>query len=435
MFFLQLCIVLFFIWAGARLGGIGIGLMGAAGVLVLTWGMGLPAGSIPVDVILIIATVITCIGVLQIAGGLDWLIVRAERLLRNNPKHINIIGPVITYLLTLGAGTGMTAFSVLPVIADVAKSQDIKPTSALALSAVASQVAITASPISAAVVFFSGILEPLGVSYLELLAIVIPSSLGAVILISVIVNMLPSKPLSQDEGYQQRVKDGLVEDYKAEKITVADGAGRAVGIFMLAVATIITYASAISDKIGLITNPPLSRDEAIMAIMLTAAGIIMMLSKVEPEKVISASTFKSGMTAIICIIGVAWLGSTFIAAHIDTIKESSGALLQSHSWLLAVALFGASMLLYSQASTTKVLMPAALAIGVSPLAAIAAFPCVSALFVLPTYPTLIASCQFDTTGCTKVGNYVFDHPFILPGTAILVTAVIFGYGMGGIVLG
>jgi anaerobic C4-dicarboxylate transporter DcuA len=85
------------------------------------------------------------------------------------------------------------------------------------------------------------------------------------------------------------------------------------------------------------------------------------------------------------------------------------------------------MLLYSQAATTKALMPAALALGVSPVSAIASFAAVGSLFVLPTYPTLLAAVEFDDTGSTRIGKYVFDHPFLVPGVTTIATAVLLGF--------
>ena len=168
--------------------------------------------------------------------------------------------------------------------------------------------------------------------------------------------------------------------------------------------------------------------------MLSAAALITLFCKVEAKNILNAATFKSGMSACICVLGVAWLGTTFVTAHLEEINVVAGNLLESKPWLLAVVLFFASMLLYSQAATTKALMPAALALGVSPLAAVASFAAVSALFVLPTYPTLLAAVEFDDTGSTRIGKYVFDHPFIIPGVVTITSAVILAFIFGGIIL-
>ncbi|KVX02876.1 MULTISPECIES: anaerobic C4-dicarboxylate transporter [Shewanella] len=433
MIILEIIIVLGAIYLGARMGSMGIGFAGGVGVLILTAGLGLTPGTIPIDVILIIMSVITAIAAMQVSGGMDYLVSLAEKLLRKHPKQITFLAPVVTYFMTLFAGTGHTAFSTLPVIAEVAKEQGIRPSRPLSIAVVASQVAITASPISAAVVFFSGILEPLGVDYLVLLAVCIPSTFLACMVGAVVANLM-GKPLAEDPIYQDRLAKGLIKKRGATQINIKDGAKRSVVIFLMAIAAVMIYATAISDKVGLIVNPVLPRDSAIMVIMLTAAAAITIFCKLDASEISNAATFKSGMSACVCVLGVAWLGDTFVANHIDEIKDLAGTLLQSQPWLLSVTLFFASMLLYSQGATTKALMPAALAIGVSPLTAVASFAAVSALFVLPTYPTLLAAVEMDDTGSTRIGKAVFNHPFLIPGVVTIATSVALAFLFGGMII-
>nr|WP_319396266.1 anaerobic C4-dicarboxylate transporter [uncultured Desulfobacter sp.] len=435
MWIIELAVVLIFIWLGARIGSIGIGFAGGFGVLVLAVVFGLAPGSIPTDVILIIMGVIAAIAAMQEAGGLDYLVQIAEKVLKSNPKYITFLAPVVTYVMTLFAGTGHTAFSTLPVIAEVAKREGIRPSRPLSIATVASQIAITASPISAAVVFFSGELEKFGVDYVQLLMISIPSSFIAVMLGALITNFI-GKDLDKDPVYQELLAKGLVKMDTGEKQAkvLPPEAKRSVIIFGIAIVCVVFYATAISSTVGLITDPVLERDHAIITFMLAAATLITLLCKVEAKNILDAATFKSGMSACICVLGVAWLGTTFVAAHLDEINVFAGNLLESKPWLLAVVLFFAAMLLYSQAATTRALMPAALALGISPVAAIASFAAVSALFVLPTYPTLLAAVEFDDTGSTRIGKYVFDHPFIIPGSLTIFFAVILGFVFGGMIL-
>ena len=435
MWIVELLVVLFFIWFGARLGSIGIGYAGGFGVLVLSVVFGLKPGDIPFDVILIIMGVIAAIAAMQEAGGLDYLVQVAARVLKKNPKYITFLAPVVTYWMTLFAGTGHTAFLALPVIAEVAKKEGIRPSRPLAIGTVASQIAITASPISAAVIFFASALEPFGVDYVKLLLIAIPSTFIACMLGAVVTNFM-GKDLKDDPVYQDRLAKGLVKQPSdsAEQKALPPGAKRAVLIFALAIICVVFYATAISPTVGLIKKPVLARDHAIISFMLAAASLIALLCKVNVNNIVNQSTFKSGMSACICVLGVAWLGTTFVSAHLKEINVVAGDLLASKPWMLAVVLFFAAMLLYSQAATTKALMPVALALGVTPGAAIAAFSAVSALFVLPTYPTLLAAVEFDDTGSTRIGKYVFDHPFLIPGTLTIIFAVILGYVFAGIII-
>lgn len=433
MWVLQLIVVLLAIYIGARLGSIAIGYAGGLGVLILCLLLGMKPGTIPMDVILIIMSVIAAIAAMQMAGGLDYMVKVAEKFLRKHPKQITVLAPFVTYMMTLLAGTGHTAYSTLPVIAEVAKEQGIRPSRPLSIAVVASQIAITASPISAAVVFVSGALEKYHVGYLELLAIAIPTTLVACLLTAVLCNFL-GKELKDDPIYQERLAQGLVTLRGEQELVIQPFAKQSVWIFMFTIVAVVVYATLISDKVGIIQHPTLPRNEAIMTFMLTAATVIAWFGKLNTSQILNAPTFKSGMSACICVLGVAWLGDTFISGHIDEIKGFASALLSQYPWMLAVVFYFASMLLYSQAATAKALLPAALTLGFSPLTAIASFPAVSALFVLPTYPTLLAAVEMDDTGSTRIGKFVFNHPFIIPGTVAIALSVIFGFVVGSLVL-
>lgn len=468
MIVVEFLVVLGAIFLGARLGGIAIGFAGGLGVLVLA-ALGLTPGELPLDVIAIIVAVITAIAAMQVAGGMNYLVQLAERVLRRNPKHLTFLAPLITYLMTLMAGTGLTAFATMPVITEVAKEHNIRPSRPLSIAVVASQIAITASPISAAVVFLSTALEGQGVDYLDLLAVAIPSTFLACMATAAIMMLLDklrgSTALDTHPEYLRRraagtlagpstglvpdppggsspspaaspVGDVLVQTVQPPVVEVVQPAAskRSVLIFLGGLVAVLGYATAISEKVGLITEPVMTRDAAIISIMLSVATLIVVACRVQPGEILSASTFKSGMSASICVLGVAWLGTTFVTAHEQEITDVAGDLLTEQPWTLAVVLFFASALLYSQAATTKALLPTALAIGVSPLAAIAAFPAVSALFVLPTYPTLLAAVEMDDTGTTQIGKYVFNHPFLVPGVINISIAVALGFFFGSLIL-
>lgn len=433
MIWVQLLTVLLFIYLGARLGGIAIGFMGGMGVVALAL-LGLKPGAIPFDVISVIMSVIITIAAIQVAGGMDYLVKVAEKVLRKNPKYITFLAPTVTYFMTVLAGTGHTAFSTLPVITEVAKEQGIRPSRPLSIAVIASQTAITASPISAAVVFLSASLEKqFGLSYLQLLGIWIPTTYAACMVTAIICNFL-GKDLKDDPVYQERLAKGLITMRGEMNIEIKPYAKRSVIIFLIAILIVMLYATAISKTVGLIENPILSRDNAIISFMLATAAIITLACKVDTSNITNTATFKSGMSAVICVLGVAWLGNTFVEGHIDQIKAVSAEFLQQYPWSLAVILFFASTLLYSQAATAKALYPTALLLGVSPEAAIAAFAAVSALFILPTYPTLIAAVEMDDTGSTRIGKYIFNHPFLIPGVITIVLAVTFGFLMAGLVL-
>ena len=438
MFILQVIVLLGSIFIGIRLGGIAIGYAGGIGVIVLGLCLGMSPGAIPWDVILIIMAVIAAISAMQLAGGLDYLVKIAETILRSNPKYINYLAPTVTYFLTILAGTGHTAFSMLPVIVEVAKGQNIKPSVPLSIAVVSSQIAITASPVSAAVVYMTGVLEPLGWSYPLLLAIWIPTTFIGCMITAFIMTKFSNLDLSKDPIYQQRLAQGLVEAPKAQSnVELKSGAKLSVLIFLIGVLFVVLYATAIS-KIGgesvLIENVIVGRDAAIMSIMLTVATFIVIFCKIEPGKIPDTSVFKSGMVACVCVLGVAWLGNTFVGGYTEQIGDLSSTLIRNAPFLLAVAYFFASTLLYSQAATAKAITPVVVAaLGISAAdpsnsyMIVASFAAVSALFVLPTYPTLLGAVQMDDTGSTRIGKYIFNHAFLIPGILAIFFSVALGF--------
>ncbi|EAH9987803.1 anaerobic C4-dicarboxylate transporter [Campylobacter upsaliensis] len=433
MVILELIVLLGAIFVGIRLGGIAIGYAGGLGVVILSLVLGMKPGSIPWDVILIIAAAIAAISAMQQAGGLDYMVRVVEKLLRANPRFINYLAPACGWLLTILAGTGNAVFSLMPVVVDVAKSQNIRPSAPLSLMVVSSQIGITASPVSAAVVYMSGVLEGFGWNYPTLIGIWIVTTFIACMATAFIVSLITPLDLSKDPVYQERLKAGLVKD--AGEIlhgTDKPGAKLSVGIFLFTILAVVLYATAISNNIKWIDPVIMPRDAAIMSFLLTAAALITWLCKVEPGKILDTSVFKSGMTACVCVFGVAWLGNTFVAGHEQAIKDVAGEWVKQTPALLAVAFFFASMLLYSQAATAKAITPVIIsALGIATVAdsgmLVACFAAVSALFVLPTYPTLLGAVQMDDTGSTRIGKFIFNHAFFLPGVLAIAIAVALGF--------
>lgn len=435
MVILQIIVLLGAIYIGVRLGGIGIGYAGGAGVLVLGLCLGMKPGNIPWDVILIIASVIAAISAMQLAGGLDYLVQIAERILRSNPKYINYLAPIVTYVLTIFAGTGHTAVSMIPVIVEVAKGQKIRPVVPLSIAVVSSQIAITASPVSAAVIYMSGVLEGFGWSYPALLGIWIVTTFIGCMLTSFVMTLCSNMNLDSDPVYKDRLAKGLVKAVSDEtKTQLKPYAKRSVLIFLIGVVCVVLYASAISPAVGLIKPVVVPRDAAIMSLMLLVGTLITVLCKIEIGKIADCSVFKSGMVACVCVLGVAWLGDTFVSGHINEIKTLAASTVTAYPALLAVVFFIAAMLLYSQAATAKAITPAIVAaLGITAAnpgdsyMLVACFAAVSALFVLPTYPTLLGAVQMDDTGTTRIGKWVFNHAFFMPGLLAIVFSVALGF--------
>jgi anaerobic C4-dicarboxylate transporter DcuA len=436
MILLECLLVLSALYLGTRIGSIGIGLASGFGLLFLIL-LGLKPGSIPFDVIQMIMAVTVAIAAMQAAGGMHYLVERIESLLKHQPQRIMFLAPLITYSMTLLTGTGYMTLALLPVIIETAKGQGITPSRPLSLAVVASQIAVTASPLSAAVLVVASLIKPFGIHYLQLLMIVIPTTLAAVILTSALFSRLggPAAPRNQPTISPAYPGDGHPAPLNNRCQPAPHYYGkRSVRLFFLGIIMVIGYAILISDPVGWIQDPALTRPQAIIIAMLSVATMITLCCRVEGKTILTSDTFTAGMSACICILGVAWLGDTLISNHIDVIQKVAGAWLINYPWLLAVILFFAATLLYSQAATAKALLPAALAIGVSPSTVVASFAAVSALFVLPTYPTLLAAVAMDDTGSTRIGRYLLNHPFFLPGIVVIILSVLLSFLLIQVVL-
>ena len=414
---LQLAFVLTAIIIGARLGGIGLGVMGGVGLGILTFAFGLQPTAPPIDVMLMIAAVISAASCMQAAGGLDYMVKLAEKLLRKNPSHVTILSPIVTYLFTFVAGTGHVAYSVLPVIAEVATETKIRPERPLGIAVIASQQAITASPISAATVALLGLLAGFDITLFDILKITIPATIIGV-LVGALFSMKVGKELVDDPEYQKRLAEGY---FNSKKIEIKDVHNRrnamiSVLIFILATAFIVFFGSFDGMRPTFLIDGEtvtLGMWAIIQNVKLSAAALILLITK-------------TGMQAVIAIFGIAWMGDTFLQGNMGQLTESIEGLVRQMPWLFGIALFIMSILLYSQAATVRALMPLGIALGISPYMLIAMFPAVNGYFFIPNYPTVVAAINFDRTGTTKIGKYVLNHSFMMPGLVSTVVAIALG---------
>lgn len=426
---LQLLIVLIAIIIGARLGGIGLGVMGGIGLALLIFVFGLQPTAPPIDVMLMIVAVISAASCMQAAGGLDYMVKLAEKVLRKNPSHVTILSPIVTYLFTFIAGTGHVAYSVLPVIAEVARETKIRPERPLGIAVIASQQAITASPISAATVALLGLLP--GVTLFDIMVITVPATLVGV-LVGAFCSMKVGKELLDDPEYQRRLKEGLVGDdsVKTADVANANKAKWSVIIFLMATLLIVLFGSIselrptfmVEGKAVMMDMPAI-----IEILMLSAAALILLFLRIDGIEAVKGSVFPAGMQAVIAIFGIAWMGDTFIKGNIEQLTGSIESIVQSMPWLFGLALFVMSILLYSQAATVRAIVPLGLALGISPYLLIAMFPAVNGYFFIPNYPTVVAAINFDRTGTTGIGKYVLNHSFMMPG--LVATGVAITTGM------
>ena len=423
---IQLLIVLLCIIVGARLGGIGLGVMGGLGVALLTFVFGLQPTSPPVDVMLMIAAVISAASCMQAAGGLDYMVKVAERLLRKHPQYITILAPLVTYTFTFLAGTGHVAYSVLPVIAEVARETKIRPERPLGIAVIASQQAITASPISAATVALLGLLAGFDITLFDILKISVPATLVGV-LVGALASMRVGKELVDDPEYKRRLDAGMLAK-DAVQVTGALSKKRAVAsvLLFLAATLLIVLFGSIEKLRPVFDGSAVGMPLIIEMIMLATAALILLLTKTDGAKAVQGSVFSAGMQAVVAIFGIAWMGDTFINGNIVELKGAVEGVVTEMPWLFGLALFVMSILLYSQAATVRAIVPLGVALTISPMMLIALFPAVNGYFFIPNYPTLVAAINFDSTGTTRIGKWVLNHSFMLPGMVATVVSIAVG---------
>ena len=430
MLFLQLLVVLVAIIIGARLGGIGLGVMGGVGLAILSFVFGLQPTAPPIDVMLMIAAVIAAASCMQAAGGLEYMVKVAEHILRRNPAKVTILSPIVTYLFTFIAGTGHIAYSVLPVIAEVARETKIRPERPLGIAVIASQQAITASPISAATVALLGLLAGFDISLFDILKVTVPATLIGV-LVGAFCSMKVGKELEDDPEYQRRLKEGMIEEVTQESTRIENlsKARISVLIFLFATFLIVLFGSIDSLRPSFEVNGQvtmLNMPSIIEIIMLSTAAVILLVCRIDGIKAVQGNIFPAGMQAVIAIFGIAWMGDTFIAGNLEQLKGSIEQVVQSMPWLFGVALFVMSILLYSQAATIRAVVPLGIALGISPLLLIALFPAVNGYFFIPNYPTVVAAINFDRTGTTRIGKYILNHSFMMPGLVATIVSIVIG---------
>ncbi len=429
MFLIEFLIVLGCILIGARIGGIGLGVMGGIGLAILSFGFGMQPTSPPIDVMLMIMAVVAAAASMQAAGGLDYLIKIATHILHRNPRHITFIAPVVTYFFTMMAGTGHVAYSVLPVIAEVSRRSGIRPERPLSMAVIASQFAIVASPIAAAVVALVAFLEPQGITLTDVLMITIPSTILGLACACLFVNKIGVE-LKDDPEYQRRLQDPEFRAEMEQEVSVADieitpQSKKSVALFLFG-AIIVVVMGALPSLRPQFNGSPMGMAHTIEIVMLSIAALIILLCKPNGNAISQGSVFHAGMRAIVAIFGIAWLGDTFIGGHGAMVKEAVSGLVEVAPWTFAFALFALSVMVNSQGATTAVLVPVAITLGLPPAVIIAVFVAVNGYFFIPNYGPIIASIDFDRTGTTRIGKYIFNHSFMILGLLSMVFSIGFG---------
>lgn len=438
---IQLLVVLGALWVGSRYGSLALGAISGIGLAILVFGFGLKPGTPPTDVIYIIIAAVTCAGMLQASGGMDWMIQIAERMLRKHPDRITFLAPLCTFFLTVLVGTGHVVYTLMPIICDIALKKGIRPERPCGVASIASQVGITCSPIAAAVVAFASISAKNGfeVTNLQIIMVTIPACLCG-LMAAAAASYRRGKDLDKDPVFQARLKDPVQYAYiYGSNATTLDkkispSAKRAVYVFLLALGIIVVFSLTQMFGINLLPEfetdkgvKPLAMNLVIQIIMITAAALMIIFCKAEPKKAVGGAVWQSGMVAVVAIYGIAWLADTYFSNYMTEMQAMLEGLVEAYPWTIALAFFAVSVLINSQGAVVVAMLPLAYSLGIDGVVLLGVLPSVYGYFFIPNYPSDIATVNFDRSGTTVIGKYLLNHSFMMPGLVCVITSTAVGY--------
>jgi anaerobic C4-dicarboxylate transporter DcuB len=432
---LQLCIVLGALWIGSRYGSLALGAISGIGLTILVLGFQMKPGTPPTDVIYIIIAAVTCAGVMQASGGMDWMIQISERLLRKHPQRITFLAPLCTFFLTVLVGTGHVVYTLMPIICDIALKKGIRPERPCAVASIASQVGITCSPIAAAVVAFVSISNEngFGVTIPQVLMVTLPACIIGLI-VAAAASYNRGLDLDKDPAFQAKLKDPEQRNYiYGESTTSLDkeiptSARRAVYIFLGAIAAIVLFA-AVPELLPVYDTGRLKMSIVIQIIMITAAALMIIFCKASPKKAVSGAVWQSGMVAVVAIYGIAWLADTYFSNYIQEIQIMLEGVVARYPWSIAFVFFLVSVLINSQGAVVVAMLPLAYQLGIPGEVLLGVLPSVYGYFFIPNYPSDIATVNFDRSGTTVIGKYLLNHSFMMPGMVCAVVSTLVAYGL------
>lgn len=437
---LQLLIVLGALWVGSRYGSLALGAISGIGLAILVFCFQMKPGTPPTDVIYIIVAAVTCAGIMQASGGMDWLIQIAERLLRRHPERITFFAPICTFFLTVLVGTGHVVYTLMPIICDIALKKGIRPERPCAVASIASQVGITCSPIAAAVVAFVSISNANGfnITIPQVLMITIPSCLVGLLAASA-ASFKRGLDLDKDPEFQAKLKDPEQYNYiygntetTLDRV-IPQSAKNSVFIFLGALAIIVMFA-IFPQFLPVFDGQRLKMNIVIQIVMIAAAAFMIIFCKASPKKAVAGAIWQSGMVAVVAIYGIAWLADTYFSNYIAEIQVMLEDIVQAYPWSIAFVFFLVSVLINSQGAVVVAMLPLAFKLGIAGPVLLGVLPSVYGYFFIPNYPSDIATVNFDRSGTTKIGRYLLNHSFMLPGMVCVIVSTIVAYMLAMIIM-
>ena len=427
---LQLLIVLGALWVGSRYGSLALGAISGIGLAILVFGFGMKPGTPPADVIYIIIAAVTCAGIMQASGGMDWLIQLAEKMLRKHPDRITFLAPLTTFFLTVLVGTGHVVYTLMPIICDIALKKGIRPERPCGVASIASQVGITCSPIAAAVVAFVSISNANGfdVTIPQVLMITIPACICG-LMAAAAASYKRGLDLDKDPVFQAKIADPEQRAYiYGNTATTLDreipqSAKNSVFIFLGALLMVVFFAIFLPK----LTYLHIKMNQVIQIIMITAAALMIIFCKASPKKAVAGPVWQSGMVAVVAIYGIAWMADTYFGNYMPQIQDMLDDIVTQYPWSIALVFFAVSVLINSQGAVVVAMLPLAYKLGIPGVVLLGVLPSVYGYFFIPNYPSDIATVNFDRSGTTVIGKYLLNHSFMMPGLICVTVSTLVAY--------
>ncbi len=479
-FVLEGLVVLGCILMGTRYSGVGVGLWGGLGVFVLVFIFREAPGEPPAGAVAIILAVVTTAAMMQAAGGIDWMVMVAAKVIESRPKQITLIAPLTAFAFSIGAGTSNILYPLLPVIYDVSYRNGIRPSRPMTVSVVQSGVALAASPVSAAMAAMLTLTDTDEYNFglTQILAVTVPSCIVGIVVTALVSSRL-GKDLADDPEVQEKIRAGLLPPIptaanaaarKAQPVGAgttdsaaasAPGASAGTGAAELPpepasahlTATKEGRNSAIAFLVGVVLivilglfedlrpsfdvegegSVPLDMTSTIVMVMFVVGVVILFLGHPSVKTVPDQPVFKAGMMSAIALFGIAWMTATFIAANEAIIVDTVGGWVNDYVFVFALAVFIVAALTTSQSTATRTMVPIGLAAGLPPGVLTGMWAGgIGGVYTLPTGGPQIAGANFDLSGTTKLGTKLVDHSYFVPMLVLSVTTVATGAAIGAI---
>ena len=429
----QLLIVFGALWLGSRYGSLALGAISGIGLAILVFAFHMKPGTPPTDVIYIIIAAITCAGMMQASGGMDWLIQLTEKLLRRNPNMITFLAPLATFFLTVLVGTGHVVYTLMPIICDISLKKGIRPERPCAVASIASQMGIMASPISAAVVAFVSISNVYGfdITIPQVLMVSLPACLCGLLMAS-LASFKRGKDLDKDPEFQAKLQDPEQYNYiYGNSATTLDKeisskSKSAVYVFASALLLIVMFA-IFPQLLPSWGGERLKMNIVIQIIMLVAAALMIIISGAKPKEAVQGPVWQSGMTAVVAIYGIAWMADTFLGHYMSQLESTLGSIVGTYPWMISIVFFVVSILINSQGAVVVAMLPLAYQLGIPGPVLLGVLPTIYGYFFIPTYPSDVATVNFDRSGTTRIGKYLLNHSFMMPGLVAVGVATLVSY--------